>query len=58
MATAKQQLGDFGDLSIEISAQICQLSPEQFKSFKSLYIANQTTNIFGTLQSVKNKMFS
>ena len=53
-----KELEEIGDLSSEISAQIGQLSPEQFKVFKSLYIPGQTTDIFGTLQSAKNKMFS
>ncbi len=53
-----KELEEIGDLSSEISAEIGQLSPEQFKVFKSLCIPGQTTDTFGTLQSAKKKMSS
>jgi hypothetical protein len=53
-----KELEEIGDLSSEISTRIGQLSLEQFKVFRSLYIPGETTDIFGTIESAGNKMFS
>ena len=53
-----KELEEIGDLSSEISFRIGQLNLEQFKVFRSLYIPGSTTDIFGTIESAGNKMFS